>query len=271
MSRDTDNESRPVALAVGAHPDDIEFMMAGTLLLLKRADAEIHMWNVANGSCGTVVLDAEEIVRVRRQECADSARLAGATLHPPIADDLAVFFDRPLLARAAALLREVRPNILLVPSPQDYMEDHQNACRLAVTAAFVRGMRNFPTDPPAEPWMGDVAVYHALPYGLRDPLRRLVGAGLYVDVASVHEQKLRMLAAHRSQKEWLDASQGQDAYLQAMEEMSRAVGAMSGWCEFAEGWRRRLHLGFGPADYDPLVELLPDLCRVDERYEEDLG
>ena len=271
MSENSDRDRRPVVLAVGAHPDDIEFMMAGTLLLLKQAGAEAHMWNVANGSCGTTVLDADEIVRLRRQECEDSARLAGATLHPPITDDLAVFFDRPLLACAAALVREVRPNILLAPSPQGYMEDHQNACRLAVTAAFVRGMRNFPTSPPVEPWMGEVAVYHAMPYGLRDPLRSLVRAGLYVDVASVHPQKLRMLAAHRSQKEWLDASQGQDAYLQAMEEMSRRVGDMSGRYELAEGWRRRLHIGFGPEDYDPLRELLPGLCRVDEGYEEDLG
>ena len=37
-----------VVLAAAAHPDDIEFMMAGTLLLLKRAGAEIHMWNLAN-------------------------------------------------------------------------------------------------------------------------------------------------------------------------------------------------------------------------------
>jgi len=42
-----------VVLAASAHPDDIEFMMAGTLLLLKEAGAEIHMWNLANGHCGT--------------------------------------------------------------------------------------------------------------------------------------------------------------------------------------------------------------------------
>ena len=30
-------DSKPVVLAAVAHPDDIEFMMAGTLLLLKRA------------------------------------------------------------------------------------------------------------------------------------------------------------------------------------------------------------------------------------------
>jgi len=42
-----------VALAVGAHPDDVEFMMAGTLSLLAKAGFEPHILTVANGSCGT--------------------------------------------------------------------------------------------------------------------------------------------------------------------------------------------------------------------------
>ena len=42
-------------LAFGCHPDDIEFMMAGTLLLLKDLGVELHYINIANGSCGTAV------------------------------------------------------------------------------------------------------------------------------------------------------------------------------------------------------------------------
>jgi N-acetylglucosamine malate deacetylase 1 len=38
------------AIAVAAHPDDIEFMMAGTLLLLKRAGYEIHYFNLLSGN-----------------------------------------------------------------------------------------------------------------------------------------------------------------------------------------------------------------------------
>ena len=48
-------KARPfTALAVAAHPDDIEFYMAGTLLLLKKAGCEIHYMTVANGSCGSI-------------------------------------------------------------------------------------------------------------------------------------------------------------------------------------------------------------------------
>ncbi len=156
MSTPSSQTARRAVLAIGAHPDDIEFMMAGTLLLLKAAGAEIHMWNLANGYCGTAKCSREEIIRIRWEEAQASARVAGATIYPPIADDLAVFYGLPLIQRIAAVVRRVQPDILLVPSLPDYMEDHQNAARLAVTGAFARGMRPFVTMPPEEPWEGDI-------------------------------------------------------------------------------------------------------------------
>jgi LmbE family N-acetylglucosaminyl deacetylase len=258
-------------LAVGAHPDDIEFMMAGTLILLARAGASIHMWNLANGNCGTVSHTREDIIRLRWQEAQDSARQIGAIAHPPLVDDILILYEAGLLARVAAVFRTVRPAILLVPSPEDYMEDHQNTSRLLVSAAFTRGMSGFPTDPPTPTWPGPVVVYHALPYGLRDGMRRLVHAGQYVDISAVLEQKRQMLAQHRTQKEWLDKSQGLNAYLTAMEDMSREVGTLSGWFTYAEGWRRHSHLGFTPADADPLRDLLGRRCWVDPEYEKALG
>jgi LmbE family N-acetylglucosaminyl deacetylase len=153
-------------------------------------------------------------------------------------------------------MREVAPEILLLHSPSDYMEDHQNAARLAVTAAFCRGMPNYVTDPPREPVAGDVTVYHAQPHGNRDPLRQLVQPEIYVDVSSVIRTKSAMLACHRSQKEWLDKSQGMDSYLRAMEEICRETGTMSGRFEYAEGWRRRSHFGFCAEGADPLSAAL---------------
>ena len=55
---------QPVVLAVAAHPDDVELMMSGTLSLLRRAGAEIHIWTLANGCCGTNRLPAREIARI---------------------------------------------------------------------------------------------------------------------------------------------------------------------------------------------------------------
>jgi LmbE family N-acetylglucosaminyl deacetylase len=242
--------------AVAAHPDDIEFLMAGTLILLRRADWQAHYLCIANGSCGTAELGHDEIVRIRQAEARAAAESIGAIYHESLVDDLQIFYERGLLSRVAALMRDVSPDVLLTHSSQDYMEDHQNAARLAVTAAFARGMPNFPTDPPRDPTGRAVTVYHAQPHGNRDPLRRLVYPDLYVDIGSIIDEKRAMLAHHHSQKAWLDRTQGMDAYLDTMLALSREVGEMSGEFTYAEGWRRRLHLGFCTEDDDPLSEML---------------
>ena len=247
-------------LAVGAHPDDIEFRMAGTLILLRQAGWEVHYFNVANGSCGTTRCGRDAIVRIRRREAQAAAASIGAVWHPSLANDIEVFYTRPLLARVGALLREVNPDVVLTHSPEDYMEDHQNTARLAVTAAFCRGMPNFPTRPPRPPTARDVAVYHAQPVGNCTPLRQPVQPDLFVDTSSVLPAQRAMLACHLSQKAWLDESQGMNSYLDAMEAQAREVGALSGRFPAAEGWRRRLHFGFAPRDADPLRAALAALC-----------
>jgi len=244
------------AFAVAAHPDDIEFVMAGTLLLLRRAGYEIHYMNIANGCCGSTETSAAHTAEIRQREALAAADLIGAEFHPSLVNDLEIFYDLPTLSRLAAVMREVAPEILLIHAPLDYMEDHMNACRLALTAAFARGMPNFQTAPPRPPVEHTVTVYHAQPHGNRDPLGAPVRPSLYVDVSGVMQEKAAMLACHKSQQQWLDTSQGLNAYLETMRELMREVGGWSGRYEYAEGWRRHLHLGFCGPDDDPLVNAL---------------
>jgi N-acetylglucosamine malate deacetylase 1 len=254
------------ALAIVAHPDDIEFYMAGTLLLLRQAGYETHYLTVASGSCGSAEHDARTVRAIRRRESQHAARLLGAHWHPSFTDDLEIVYELRLLRRLAAVIREVRPTIVLTHSPQDYMEDHTNTSRLAVSAAFARGMPNFRTEPRRAAFDEDVTVYHAMPHGLRDPLGRRVKPGAFVNTTSVHPRKQEALVAHVSQKAWLDASQGMDSYLHAMDEMSLAVGRMSRRFQHAEGWRRHLHLGFCADDADPLRDALGAHYLVNRAY-----
>jgi LmbE family N-acetylglucosaminyl deacetylase len=128
-------------------------------------------------------------------------------------------------------------------------------------------MRNFRTQPPRTAVAKDVTVYHAMPHGLMDPLRRRVIPGGYVDVTAVHEEKRMALGAHRSQQGWLETSQKMSGYLGEMERFSRELGRMSGRFRHAEGWRRRLHYGFCEADADPLKEALDRRYLVNAKYE----
>lgn len=258
------------AFAIGAHPDDIEFMMSGTLILLGEAGYALHYMSLGSGSCGSTIYTPEETERVRECEGRKAAECLDAVFYPGLVRDIDILYEKGILARLGAIMRQVNPGILLVPSPEDYMEDHMMTCRLAVTAAFCMGMKNFPTDPRTEAVQSNCTIYHAMPGGLRDGLRRLIWPGQYVNVTSVIRRKREMLACHRSQKEWLDNSQGMDSYLATMEDMSREVGGMSKKFHHAEGWRRHSHLGFSSVESDPLSTALGKNCLIDEKYEKGL-
>jgi len=269
---DSNNGTMPpkIALAIGAHADDIEFMMAGTLLLLRRAGWETHYLNVANGCCGSRRYRAAELIARRSAEARAAARVLGAQWHPSFVHDLEILYELKTLRRLAARLREIKPSILLTHSPQDYMEDHMVTCRLAVTAAFSIGMPNFQTTPARPAIDGAVTLYHALPHGLRDGLRRRIVPSAFVNTAPVQRTKLAALAEHKSQQDWLPFSQGSNAYLKMMDTTSRAVGRLSRRFTHAEGWRRHFHLGFSATDIDPLRDALGSDYLVNRRYEASL-
>lgn len=259
--------AEPSVIAIAAHPDDIEFTMAGTLCLLRDAGYRIHYLNVATGSGGSLVHGPAALRRIRRGEAKKAAALLGAEFHESRVDDLEVMYSVPLLRWLTGIVREVRPSIVLTHSPQDYMEDHTNTCRLAVTATFARGVPNFTSQPRRAAWMGDTTIYHAMPHGLCDGLRQPIVPGAFVDTTSVQEQKLAALTCHESQHGWLQASQGMNSYLRQMEEVARELGTMSGKFRFAEGWRRHSHMGFCSPDADPLRDALGKKYLVNQAYE----
>jgi LmbE family N-acetylglucosaminyl deacetylase len=160
----------PTVLAIAAHPDDIEFLMAGTLLLLKGAGWDVHYLNLSTGNLGSQTMTPARTAQVRRGEALAAAKRLGAAWHPPVCNDLEIFYDDRTLRRLAATVRAVNPSVILTHSPQDYMEDHMNTARLAVTAAFARGVPGYRTVPRRRAIASPVTVYHASPHGLRDGL-----------------------------------------------------------------------------------------------------
>ncbi len=252
----------PSVLALFAHPDDIEFVAAGTLLLLKDLGWQIHYCNVANGCGGSAVTDRNETAAIRRAESERSAQLLGATYYPPFCDDLDIFYNRENLAIAAAIVRHAKPSIVLTHAAADYMEDHMETCRLAVTAGFAKGIQNFASNPKTPSFDGDVAIYHAQPHGNRSPMGEVVIPKLAIAIDSVIDRKLAMLDCHQSQQHWLRSTQGMNSYLQTMLELGAEVATLGkvDW-KYAEGWQKHLHLGFSAGDFDPLRDLLGSASR----------
>src|SRR5690606_38064027 len=206
------------------------------------------------GNCGSTTHNSQETTQIRLKEAQLSAEILGAIFHPPICDDFEIFYERELLKKLVPVLRRVKPAVILTHSPSDYMEDHMNTSRLAVTAAFVRGVPNdFPDFPAVSNY--NCAIYHALSHGIQDQFRKRVEPEIYIDTTSVQAIKRKALQAHESQQSWLEDSQKMNSYIRTMESFSSEIGNMSHAFEHAEAWRRRLHYGFSEPEFDPLKEL----------------
>ncbi len=245
---------KPKVLAVAAHPDDIEIGMGGTMLRLAEAGWELHYFNLSCGNGGSLEMDGESTARVRLDEAREGAARLGAVFYPPVARDLEIVYSVELLRKVAAVVRTVNPRIVLTHALRDYMEDHMETARLAVTAAFAKHVPNFASEPPLPGAPGDVAVYHAMPHGGHGPMREAVEPGCYIDITGVMDRKRHALEAHQSQQPWLDASQGMSSYVQSMVEASEAWGRRSGRFAAAEGWIHHQHEGLSRFDTDPLAD-----------------
>src|SRR5262249_41798266 len=98
-----------IILSILAHPDDAEFLCAGTLLRLAQEHGwGAHIATMTPGDCGSAELGPEEIARLRRGEARAAAALLGGTYHCVEERDLRIFYSEPALEKVVRLFREVR-------------------------------------------------------------------------------------------------------------------------------------------------------------------
>src|SRR5262249_54744631 len=119
-------------LSVLAHPDDAEFLCAGTMIRLAREHGwQVHIASMTAGACGTTEMSPDEISRVRRAEGARAAERIGGTYHCLEEKDLLIVYGERPLEKVVRLARATRPQIMLTHSPADYMLDHEMTSSLA--------------------------------------------------------------------------------------------------------------------------------------------
>lgn len=229
------SNSRRVALAFFAHPDDAEILCAGTLIRLAAAGWEIHIATAAQGDCGTVSHTREEIARIRKAEGIAGAAVIGATYHCLEEPDLQVAYSKETIRKTLDLFREVAPTLLFTHPRRDYMLDHEQTHLLARGAAFGYGAPNSSTKPLLE-GSAIPCLYYCDPVTGIDPYTgEMTVPSTYVDISAQIEQKAEMLACHASQREWLRAHHGMDEYIDAMRRHGAERGAQIG-ASFAEAF-----------------------------------
>ncbi len=244
-----------IVLSVLAHPDDAEFLCAGTLIRLRQEQGyDIHIASMTPGDCGSMEQDSFAIGRVRRCEAIQAAALMHATYHCLEESDLLVFYNERTLEKMTRLLRLIQPCMVFTHSPVDYMLDHEQTSIIVRAATFAAPIPNFLAERHLGPVLPNVpALYYCDPIEGKDSLGQEVAPCFRVDISEVIDGKSNMLAAHASQRNWLSKHHGMDHYIQAMKEWGAKRGRECG-VRFAEGFRQ--HLGHSYPQENRVAQLL---------------
>ena len=172
------------ALAIGAHPDDVELGCGGTLALLAAAGRRVGVLHLTRGEAGTRGTPAEREVEARAAAAAlsvveiDFLNCGDGRLRTGEAEEDAVI----------AVIRRWRPEVIFSPAPGDRHPDHGRGHRLVSAAAFYSGLARRGQGEPFRP----AAVFS---YMQHDPFE----PRFIVDVSAAWESKLAALAAYGTQ------------------------------------------------------------------------
>lgn len=203
-------------LAIGAHPDDVEILCAGTLAHYAAAGHDVTIAVATRGDVGSPTLSREVIAAIRHDEAAAAASMIGAELIWLGFDDEWLFDDRPTRARFVDAIRQARPDVMFVHNTADYHPDHRNAGSIATDARIPAAIRLVETNHPALERIPHVFVM--------DTLGRIdFQPEVYVDITDTFDTKRTMLQRHASQDEWLHALYGM-SYLDFITEQATARG-----------------------------------------------
>ncbi|MDP9445019.1 MAG: PIG-L family deacetylase [Actinomycetota bacterium] len=215
-------------LAVGAHPDDLEILAAGTLARFHSDGHHVTMCHVASGNRGSYDASMEETASTRLAEARAAAAQIGATHVTLGVPDCEVDASDPAQRRLAVdLVRRERPDLVITHPANDYMGDHNEVSRLVFDASFFASVPLLETG--EAPHDIVPALYH---------MDTLNGLGFvpteYVDISDTIDTKTRMLQAHTSQLAWLREHDGVDIVAD-MRTAAAYRGLQSG-VAFAEGF-----------------------------------
>jgi LmbE family N-acetylglucosaminyl deacetylase len=134
----TDIALRARVLAIGAHPDDIEFGCGATLTKWARTGSHVEMLVLTDGSKGTWEPDQDlgALVATRQDEQRDAARTLGAQdVHFLDAVDGELEDDAARREQVCAVIRATRPDVVLGHDPWKQYRlhpDHRRAGQLVI-------------------------------------------------------------------------------------------------------------------------------------------
>jgi LmbE family N-acetylglucosaminyl deacetylase len=227
------------ALAVGAHPDDIEFGCAATLAKWASAGADVQLLVLTDGSKGSWDADADPraLVAARRREQHDAAAALGVRdVHFLGLVDGELTGSRPEVAAVCEVLRRARADVVLGHDPWKRYRlhpDHRHAGNLTIEGIVAA------RDPHFFPRLGSP----------HRPERLLLFEADVIDhverVDATFDAKVAALLAHRTQwRSTMDIEEGtsreaqqREAFVAKLRAEAEDAGALIGG-GLAEAFKR---------------------------------
>jgi LmbE family N-acetylglucosaminyl deacetylase len=187
---------------IAAHPDDIEFGVAGTAAKWARAGSRVIYVVITDGNVGSHEegMTAEKLAMIRRAEQTAAAEVAGAECVFLGYHDGFLQPTLELRKDLVRLIRHYRPNAYVCTDPSNYFPsenyinhpDHRAAGQAALDAVFPAAeMTLLYPDLAAEGLVGHKVDYVYVTFGER--------ANYYVDISDTLDLKIEALNKHVSQ------------------------------------------------------------------------
>ncbi len=158
-------------LAIGAHPDDIEFGCGGTLLHYARAGHQVYSMVLTDGAYG-----GDPALRRREQE--EACRFLGSKeLFWGDFRDTELKDSRELILRIDGVIQKVNADIVLMNYPEDVHQDHRALAEAGISATR---------------YVKEVLFYEV-------PTTQHFEPDLFVNIEDVLADKLQLIRLHASQ------------------------------------------------------------------------
>lgn len=212
-------------LAIGAHPDDIEIGMAGTVARHAERGFRVGFCDLTAGEMGT-----NGTVEQRLAEGEAARLILGAAWRVNLRLRDRGFGSADDIRTVASHIRKARPRAIAVPYGTDRHPDHVAASAMLVEAVFNAGLRRYDAD--GDPWRPE----WVCAYFINDSAR----PSFVVDVSTHYDTKRRALACFQSQFQPTDATAAPTrltapTFQQLIESRDAQFGAIAG-VAFAEGF-----------------------------------
>jgi len=208
-------------LAIAAHRDDVEQTCGGTLAKAAQRGQRTGILDLTQGEMGT-----RGTAEDRAREADDAARILGACWrHALDIPDGRVENTWENRLKVAAVIRETRPRVIILPYWKGRHPDHYTASVLGYEACFLAGLAKLDCSAAAPAAVGATSLPPHRPF-------KIIYATLYydirptfvVDISEQFEGKFASIMAYKSQ--FSDQDAGKDLF-PAHEEIRARVEAIA--------------------------------------------